>query len=449
MRQPVRHLAWLFVLMLGTVRPAQGAPADQYILRTTPGTSVGEILARYPLELRDVLDDDHDHGVFLVQASDALPAALVEGEVQADAAVLGFEALQDVRLPEALPSATLQQSTSAILDALADTSLVGFYDASALTSYVNQPAAALVRLPDVRPVATGSGAVVAIIDTGVDPGHPLLSQRLVPGYNFVLDVPGFTSELLDLDPSTSTLLDTTPAGLGTGAALNQSTSAILDQCPLCLLDPTTLPAAFGHGTMVAGIVHLVAPEASIMPLKAFRGDGSSNTFDILQAIYYAVEHGAKVINMSFSVSGYSEELLRAVEFATDHGVICVASAGNDGKENPLIYPAAASPNVMAVAASNDFDVRSWFSNYGQDLIHVAAPGEGIITTFPGGRYAAAWGTSFSAPFVTGAAALLVQVDPGMNQYRAADDLSHAARLTDELGHGRLDLYEGVVKRHDD
>ena len=448
MRQQVRRLAWLFVLMLGSVPPAPGAPADRYILRTTPGTSVGEILARYPLELRDVLDDDHDHGVFLVQASDALPAALVEGEVEADAAVLGFEALQDVRLPEALPSATLQQSTSAILDALADTSLVGFYDASARTSYVNQPAAALVRLPDVRPVATGSGAVVAIIDTGIDPSHPLLSQRLVPGYDFVRDIPGSASEMPDLDPSPSALPDANPSGLDTSAAVNQSTSAILDQSPSLLPDTTTLHATFGHGTMVAGIVHLVAPEASIMPLKAFRANGVSNTFDIIRAIYYAVEHGAKVINMSFSLAGYSGELLRALEFATDSGVICVASAGNDGKREPLIYPASA-PNVMAVAASNDFDVRSWFSNYGQDLIHVAAPGEGIITTFPGSRYAAAWGTSFSAPFVTGAAALLVQVDPGTNQYRAADDLSHAARLTDELGHGRLDLYEGVVKRHDD
>jgi len=161
-----------------------------------------------------------------------------------------------------------------------------------------------------------------------------------------------------------------------------------------------------------------------------------------------VEHGAKVINMSFSLAGASEELLRALEFATDSGVICVASAGNDGEKEPLIYPAA-SPNVMAVAATDDFDVRSWFSNYGQHLIHVAAPGEGIITTYPGGRYAAAWGTSFSAPFVTGAAALLVQIDPGTDHYRAADDLSHAARLTEELGHGRLDLYEGVAKRHDD
>jgi len=232
-----------------------------------------------------------------------------------------------------------------------------------------------------------------------------------------------------------------------GGAVNQSTSAILDRCPFCRLDPTTLPAAFGHGTMVAGIVHLVAPEASIMPLKAFRGDGRSNTFDILQAIYYAVDHGAKVINMSFSLSGPSGELLRALQVAAARGVICVASAGNDGQQDPLIYPAA-SPDVMAVAATDGADARSWFSNYGEKLIHVAAPGEAIVTTYPGGRYAAAWGTSFSAPFVTGAAALLAQLDPGTDQNRAADDLAHAVRLTEELGHGRLDLYQGVAKRHD-
>jgi subtilisin family serine protease len=117
-------------------------------------------------------------------------------------------------------------------------------------------------------------------------------------------------------------------------------------------------------------------------------------------------------------------------------------------KEPLVYPAA-SKHVMAVAATDNSDLRSSFSNYGANLIHVAAPGEAIVTTYPGGRYAAAWGTSFSAPFVTGAAALLAQVDPATNLYRTADDLSHATRLTEELGHGRLDLYEGVAKRHDD
>jgi subtilisin family serine protease len=440
MRPRLRWLGWLCVLLLGTVPPAQSGPSNQFILRTAPNARVDELLARYGWQL---LDDEPAHSVFLVRAApDTLRAAQLEDE--AETGVLGFEPLQDAWLPEA-PSATLQQSTSAILDALADPSFAGFYDASAWTGYLDQPAAGLVRLPDVRAATTGRGAVVAIIDTGVDPGHSLLGPRLLPGYDFVHDVPG-ASELLDLGPPGSDVLSAPPTGVAAGGAVNQSTSAILDRCPFCFLDPTTLPAAFGHGTMVAGIVHLVAPEASIMPLKAFRADGRSNTFDILQAIYYAVDHGAKVINMSFSLSGPSDELQRALEFATARGVICVASAGNDGQQDPLIYPAS-SPNVMAVAATDDADVRSWFSNYGEELIHVAAPGEAIITAYPGDRYAAAWGTSFSAAFVTGAAALLAQVDPGTDQQRAADDLAHAVQLTEELGHGRLDLYQGVAMRH--
>ena len=103
------------------------------------------------------------------------------------------------------------------------------------------------------------------------------------------------------------------------------------------LDPSQLPAAFGHGTMVAGIVHLVAPTARIMPLKAFTADGTSRTFDIVRAIYYAVDHGARVINMSFSAAMPSPEIARAINYATDRGVICVASAGNLGRE-VVVYP---------------------------------------------------------------------------------------------------------------
>src|SRR2546422_6667019 len=105
---------------------------------------------------------------------------------------------------------------------------------------------------------------------------------------------------------------------------NQSTASILDT--------TQVPQAFGHGTMVAGIIHLVAPTAQIMPLKAFKADGTSNLFDILRAIYFAVDHGAKVINMSFSMVNSSPELVRAINYANGHGLICVSSAGNTRSE---------------------------------------------------------------------------------------------------------------------
>jgi len=194
--------------------------------------------------------------------------------------------------------------------------------------------------------------------------------------------------------------------------------------------------------MVAGIIHLVAPTAQIMPLKAFSANGSGYLSDILRAIYFAVQNGASVINMSFSFYDYSQELGRAIKFATTHQLICVASAGNDGKEE-YVYPAA-YPGVMDIASTSNNDTLSSFSNYGDDLIWVAAPGEGIVTTYPFGTYAAGWGTSFSTPIVSGAAALLLSVRPNCNESCAERSLAHAVPVSSAVGNGRVDVYQAVT-----
>src|SRR5437879_3471995 len=161
------------------------------------------------------------------------------------------------------------------------------------------------------------------------------------------------------------------------------------------------PHNFFSTDATPGIIHLVAPTARIMPLKAFEADGTAHLFDILRAIYYAVDHGAKVINMSFSTEQRSAELKRAINHAASHGVVCVSSAGNNGARL-LVYPAAFD-NVLGVGSTSNLDARSAFSNFGDDDVKLAAPGEGIITTYPGGHYADAWGTSCSTPFVSGGA----------------------------------------------
>jgi len=233
--------------------------------------------------------------------------------------------------------------------------------------------------------------------------------------------------------STASILDQ-----NTIVVLNQSTASILNQSTASILDATQVPQAFGHGTMVAGIIHLVAPTAQIMPLKAFKADGTSNLFDILRAIYFAVDHGAKVINMSFSMVNSSPELVRAINYANGHGLICVSSAGNTGKET-LVFPAGYR-NVIGVASTNNLDMRSTFSNFGHSLTFMTAPGEGIITTYPGNHYAAAWGTSFSTPFVSGTAALLVQTQLTITPGEVFKVLAHAKPLSSDLGWGRLDIY---------
>ena len=109
----------------------------------------------------------------------------------------------------------------------------------------------------------------------------------------------------------------------------------------------------------------------------------------------------------------------------------------------MVYPAGYSGTVMGVASTSNSDTLSTFSNYGQNLVWLGAPGEAIVTLYPYGTYAATWGTSFSAPFVAGAAALLLDVQSICTEPQAAQALSHARYINSDLGNGRLDLYQAV------
>src|SRR6266699_3170101 len=328
----------------------------------------------------------------------------------------------------------MQATATAPPSGLSDNAPVDYFGTTVIHGYVSQPAIAIIRLPDTQTTFSVSGAgIVAVIDTGVDPSHPVLQSVLVAGYDFTRNIAGSASELTDVNQSSS--------GSGTSPAMvNQSTAAVLDPASALNLGQPQYQA-FGHGTMVSGIIHLVAPTALIMPLKAFKADGTGYLSDILSAIYFAAQNGANVINMSFSFSTYSVELAKALKYAARHRAVCVASAGNNGKDE-IIYPAALA-NVMGIASTSDKDALSSFSNFGEDLVWVAAPGEGIITTYPFGTFAAGWGTSFSAPFVSAAAALLQGVRAKCNQSCAEGSLAHAFWISPDLGNGRIDLYQAV------
>jgi subtilisin family serine protease len=197
--------------------------------------------------------------------------------------------------------------------------------------------------------------------------------------------------------------------------------------------------------MVAGLIHLVAPMAKIMPVKVFRSNGSSTLSDIVRGIRWAVDHGADVINMSFSSTQSSQELQAAITYANSKGVICIASVGNDGKQNPSVFPAGYHSQVIAVASTNNQNIRSTFSDYGNTLVDVAAPGEGIVTLYPGNNYAEGWGTSFSTPLVTGGAALLVQLGRNdVNVAQAEQAISQAIPTGQGLGAGELDLFQACL-----
>ena len=271
---------------------------------------------------------------------------------------------------------------------------------------------------------------------------------MVPGYDFTRETT-FVSEFNDLDPalaaklqqSNTSILDAQNVLLLNSytAILAQSNTSILDQSNTSILD-STYPD-FGHGTMVAGIVHLIAPTAKIMPLKAFRADGTSNLSDIVRAIYFAADHGVNVLSMSFSMQQSSPGLQAAIQYALGKNVTLIAASGNDGLKT-LVFPASYN-GVEGIGSTSNLDVRSTFSNYGSGVTLFAAPGEGVITTFPGGGYAAAWGTSFSTPMVAGAASLVIQARPASKPGDVINALSKAKQISD-MGFGRIDLYQALT-----
>jgi subtilisin family serine protease len=389
-----------------------------------------------------------NHNLFLVIAPDTVDIGELTTQLSSDPNVATVELDGIAAPPESTALVNLNQSTAGILDSVSNAGITTYYGTEVPSYYVNQPATSLIRLGDtqVRYGATGAG-IVAIIDTGIDPNHAALQGVLLPGFDFTRQQSG-ANEFLDLDQSTAGILDQSTAGIldmNSIVILNQSTAGILDQSTAGILDTSALPADFGHGTMVAGIVHLVAPTAQILPLKAFSADGIGYVYDVISAIYYAVDvGGATVINMSFDYGQtQSKDMRAAINYANSRGVICVAAAGNSGQD-VLVYPAG-NGNVFGIASTTTTptpDLQSSFTNFGS-VATMAAPGEAIQTTYPGNYYAAAWGTSFSTPFVSGTVALLQQFKDRLSHDSTAYALRNAVLIDPNLGWGRLDAYAAV------
>lgn len=384
------------------------AKEDQFFLRTS---DIDAVVAQYGITVI------RRHGspsgdVWLVQAPEGSTPEGILAAMEAAGAISGGEAVELAGLPGinlegyAASAAAVIQRSGTVSTPCLDTHMAGTW-----SGYADQAAASLVRLVDAQNYGCGENVVVAVIDTWVDIKHPSLEGSIVGGYDFVNEVS--TSISYDaggskLDGRLRAILEESEQALLAGASntVQLANSVVLlgqsdSEAEAALQD---LPGYYGHGTMTAGLIRMVSPGAQIMPLVAFDENGNGHPYDIIRAIYYAVDNGAHVINMSFSMHDKSRELYDALEYARANGVIPVAASGNRGNLE-YAYPASFG-NTIGVASTDWNDQLTEFTNYGILTADITAPGNELITFFPGGGYVVGWGTSFSTPLVAGTVALI-------------------------------------------
>jgi subtilisin family serine protease len=383
-----------------------------YILEVK-GSSLQPVVKTYGLTLQRQLFSSPLLSVGVVSTPDGAPSSLA-GNVAQDQSVLKFE--QDKHLAAKAPQVPSFSQAVSNLQAW----LLSMQNAQQKTnSYLTQKALGLVGGATGK---QGAGVTVAVIDTAVDTTHPVLAGKLLAGADCVGSsgqpnpCTGAVGSIWGdptLDQSTVIILDQS-----TVIILDQSTVIILDQSTVIILDSNTatslqgqqLPADFGHGTMVASLISAAAPNAKIMPIRAFNADGSAQLSDIVAAIYYAVNQGAKVINMSFDLDTSDDTLAKAIEVANQAGVICVASTANVSS-NAAVYPAAFNSVGQSVIGVGSVDsltgmFRSSFSGYGAPSVDAYAPGESLIAAYPGNHFAVVSGTSFATALASGVAAVV-------------------------------------------
>lgn len=267
-----------------------------------------------------------------------------------------------------------------------------------------QYAVAQLRLPQAHALVRGMNVTIAVIDSGIDAKHPELVNSVAESFD----------------------------------ALGSKEGAHV------------------HGTGIAGaiVAHArlmgSAPEARLLGIRAFgggTGGAESTSFVILKGLNYAAEHGAQIINMSFA--GPKDPLIeRGVAATAARGILMVAAAGNAGAKSPPLYPAA-NPNVIAVSGTDAQEKLFAASNRGNHIA-ISAPGADIFLPAPDEKYQITSGTSFSAAYVSGVAALMLERNPQLkpNDIRAiltrtARDLGAPGR-DDLFGAGRADAFAAVT-----
>ncbi|MDQ7064425.1 MAG: S8 family serine peptidase [candidate division KSB1 bacterium] len=300
-----------------------------------------------------------------------------------------------------------------------------------------------IRLREAWRITTGSPDIpVAIIDTGVDYRHPDLAGQLWinPGEDINGNGRADSSDFNGVDDDGNGFVDDVHGWDFTDAP------TFADGGDYQTRDADPMDEN-GHGTMVAGIIAAragngigvggVAPQTRIMNLRAGTSLGFLEEDDVAAAILYAVQNGARVINMSFGDVVVSPLLRDVVQFAHARGVVLVASSGNSGSDEPH-YPSGFTETISVGAVTPNRGLAG-FSNYGTTL-DLVAPGQAIVTTQLNGQYGRFSGTSAAAPFVSGVAALALSRHPDWGPEIVRAVLTSTAQ---DLGNEGWDLYYGA------
>lgn len=298
-------------------------------------------------------------------------------------------------------NAEIRQQSQAYIDQQSQ----AYIDGNSPVNFFGQTQLSRLHLTEAQQYSRGTGIRVAVIDTGLDFSHPMFAGRIAyPNYDFV-DEDGDPREV---------------AG-GNG---------------------------YGHGTFVAGLISLIAPNTTIMPLRAFGPDGSGTSFNIARAIRFATDNGAQVINLSFGLLSEDNLIEDALEYAYSKTYL-VASAGNDNLEM-IHFPASEDSKTMSVTSVDANDIKADFANFNREM-QVAAPGVDLYSAYPGGRWATWSGTSFSTALVSGEAALLLYLNPALNRSALNTIITTAGvkinaqnpGYSDKLGDVRIDFLTAI------
>ena len=358
----------------------------EIVISVALGGDVKEIEARYQVEVKDQLAGTTEYLVSIP------PGSSVEEKLN--------ELDKDRDLLFSRPNFLFQhgevrQRSQAYIDQRSQ----AYIDGSSPTLFFGQAAWLPGRLRQAHRYADGAGVRIAVIDTGIDFSHPLFAGRIVgPYYDFV-DNDGNPEE---------------EAG----------------------------GAGYGHGTFVSGLIAMAAPRAMILPLRAFDKHGMGTSFNIAKAIRFAADRGARVVNMSFGLLERDPLIDDAITYAHNR-VFQVAAVGNDNASE-LHFPSNQKSKVFGVASTDAADRRASFSNFGRE-VQAAAPGVGLYSAYPGGRWAVWSGTSFSTALVSAEAALVLQLRPSLNRSGISRLLSSTGVNLDPLNPG----YDSMLGRRID